>query len=254
MIKIIHISDLHFHKHPIDNQEIEATLAIIKRKYPDHYLLITGDITDDGHEKQYENAAKALQEFEGRVFVCPGNHDFGAAGNFYSAQRAALFDQYLSKGLNQGGTFQGKNEPVVNVIQDKQHPVMLIALDSNLETEHPFDFACGRVGEHQLKMLDTILASPGSCNMTKIVFLHHHPFVRNNPFMELQDARAFMRCIYGRIDALAFGHKHILERWVNQGGVPTMLAAHDTPGKDVTWQLIIENGQVLLEPISIGSD
>ena len=31
---------------------------------------------------------------------------------------------------------------------------MFIALDTNLETVHPFDFACGEVGDFQLNALE----------------------------------------------------------------------------------------------------
>lgn len=64
---------------------------------------------------------------------------------------------------------------------------MLIALDTNLETEHPFDFACGEIGTKQLAVLATILSDPTATNMIKMLFFHHHPFMFNNPFMELKD-------------------------------------------------------------------
>ena len=48
----------------------------------------------------------------------PGNHDFGAAGNFYSRERALRFDEMLSKTLKQGGTFTGEAAPVANIVGD----------------------------------------------------------------------------------------------------------------------------------------
>ena len=39
---------------------------------------------------------------------------------------------------------------------------MLIALDTNLETDQPFDFSCGEVGEVQLSSLESLLNSPDS--------------------------------------------------------------------------------------------
>ncbi len=77
----------------------------------------------------------------GRIFIVPGNHDFGAMGNFYSKERAKRFDEKLTIPLKQGGTFYKENKPVVNIIKDKNASVMLIGLDTNLKTNHPFDFA-----------------------------------------------------------------------------------------------------------------
>jgi 3',5'-cyclic AMP phosphodiesterase CpdA len=61
--------------------EIDPIL-FIKTQYPKHYLIVTGDISDDGHEQQFSNAFEALKASKGRIFLCPGNHDIGAAGNF----------------------------------------------------------------------------------------------------------------------------------------------------------------------------
>ncbi len=117
-MRIIHLSDLHFHRNDKDNQKGLKTLKKVKTKYPDHYLVITGDIVDDGHEKQYENALNAFKPFKDRIFIAPGNHDFGAVGNFYSKGKAKRFDDMLSTPLNQDGTFFEENKPVVNVVDD----------------------------------------------------------------------------------------------------------------------------------------
>src|SRR4030042_6486603 len=125
-MKFIHISDLHFHRDPDLNTEALATLQYIKDHYPQHNLIVTGDITDDGHEEQFNQAFKALEPFQDRIFICPGNHDFGAAGNFYSQERAERFDQLLSIRLKQGGTFTGDQTPVVNLLREGGLKIMLI--------------------------------------------------------------------------------------------------------------------------------
>jgi 3',5'-cyclic AMP phosphodiesterase CpdA len=248
-MKFIHISDLHFHRNKKDNKEAEKVLKAIKANYPKHNLIITGDITDDGHDGQYENAYKALAPFKGKVFIVPGNHDFGAAGNLFSKERALRFDEMLSKRLDQGGTFSGDNTPIVNVLEERSTRVMLIALDTNLETMHPFDFACGEVGEEQLSGLDTILSNPASANMIKILFFHHHPFMHGNPFMELTDAKQLMRTIYSKIDVLLFGHKHTSEKWENYGGIKYVLASDNSPGKDWAREITVEGTDVRMEPV-----
>ncbi len=250
-MKFIHLSDLHFHRRKKDNSEATKTLGYIKKQYPDHHLIVTGDIVDDGHEEQYERALDALKEFMGRILISPGNHDFGAVGNFYSQERAERFDEMLSKPLQQGGTFTGDNTPVVNILEENSDRIMLIGLDTNLETEHPFDFASGEVGNGQLAALDTILSNPSTPNMIKMLFFHHHPFMHNNPFMELKDAYDLMRTIYCRVDAVLFGHKHVSNQWENMNGIRYVLASDDSPGKDWAREITIEHGEITVKDIKI---
>jgi 3',5'-cyclic AMP phosphodiesterase CpdA len=152
--------------------------------------------------------------------------------------------------LNQGGTFKGDCTPVVNVVRDGETEVMLIALDSNLETQSPFDFACGEIGQSQLRALDTIL-STASSHAVKILFFHHHPFMVNDPFMELKDAAALARTVYGRVDVLMFGHKHEMRQWENRWGARYILASDNSPGKDFAKELTVEGGSVSVAPVLI---
>lgn len=239
-MKFIHLSDLHFHRKKKENKEATKILDFIKKQYPDRYLIITGDIADDGHETQFERAFEAFKPFKGRIFICPGNHDYGVVGNFYSQERAVRFDEMLSIPLEQGGTFNRDNTPVVNVVEEKNDRVMLIALDTNLETDHPFDFACGEVGEKQLSSLNTILATTE--NMVKVLFFHHHLFIHNNPFMELKDGAELMRVIFNRVDVVLFGHKHVSKQWENTGGFNYILASDDSPGKNFAREIAVEKG------------
>ena len=250
-MKIIHISDLHFHRNKKDNKKVSKTLDFIKQNYSSHYLIVTGDIVDDGHETQYKRAFEALAPFMGRIFICPGNHDFGALGNLFSRERAKRFDEELSIPLQQGGTFTGDNTPVVNTIVESNASVMLIALDTNLETDHPFDFACGEVGQDQLAALESIITNPAAAEMTKVLFFHHHPFMHNNPFMELKDAYDLMRTIYCRVDVLLFGHKHVSMQWKNYGGIPYVIAADNVPGKKYAREIIIEKNKIKTADILI---
>jgi len=250
-MKILHLSDLHFHRNNNDNSEAIETLNQVNEKYPNHYIVITGDIVDDGHKRQYENAFNALNEFKDRIFIVPGNHDFGALGNFYSRERAQLFDEMLSTPLEQGGTFLAENKPVVNVVTEGSESVMFIALDTNLETEHPFDFACGEVGDVQFNALSTILANPTIPEMKKVLFFHNHPFMHNNPFMELKDAQELARTVYNRVDVILFGHKHDMGKWENLWGVHHILASDNSPGKSSVGEITIEDGIIGMEYVDL---
>lgn len=249
-MKIIHLSDLHFHRDNNDNREIIETLNKVNIKYPKHYVVITGDITDDGHEIQYENAYEHLKQFMGRIFIVPGNHDFGAMGNFYSRERAKRFDEMLSIPLKQGGSYFEENKPVVNIIRDNGESVMFIGLDTNLETDHPFDFACGEIGDIQFGALSIILESQVTPEMTKVVFFHHHPFMHSDPFMELKDATRVARVLYNKADVILFGHKHEMAKWEKRWGARYILASDDSPAKNMAGEITIENGKISMDYIS----
>lgn len=253
-MKFLHLSDLHFHTHEANNAEAIASLAFIQNAYPDHKLIITGDIVDDGKEEQFKAAFACLEPFKGRVYICPGNHDFGAAGNFYSRERAERFDRMLSAPLNQGGTFTGDSTPVVNVVKDGDTEVMLIALDSNLETEHPFDFACGEIGASQLRSLKTILEDNTNSSTIKLLFFHHHPFMVNDPFMELKDAEDLARIIYGRVDLVLFGHKHEMNQWENRWGTNYILASDNSAGKKFAKEITFQGTAISIAPVPIAHD
>jgi len=250
-MKLLHISDLHFHRDLQNNIAADELLGTISQRYPKHTLIITGDISDDGTPWQFENAFRALESFVGRVFIAPGNHDFGSAGNFYSQERALRFDQMLSNPLRQGGTFTGDTTPVVNFVRDGNDQVMLIALDTNLETEHPFDFACGELGVSQLAALNTILCNPANATYTKVLFFHHHPFIHNDPFMELKDAEELMRTIYGRVDVVLFGHKHVVGEWHGLCRTKLILASDDSPDKDWAKEIDIQGKTITVTPVWI---
>jgi len=250
-MKFIHISDLHFHSRKADNKKEFELLDFINQKYSTHHLIVTGDITDDGHERQYKQAFAALKPFKNRIFICPGNHDFGALGNFYSRERAERFDRLLSIPLEQGGTFTGDSTPVVNIVKERNDQVMLIALDTNLETDHTFDCACGEVGDKQLAVLDNILSNPTSSEFVKILFFHHHPFMHGNAFMELIDARKLMRIIYSKVEVLLFGHKHASSCWESNNGIEHILASDNSPGKKYAREIVITKKAIKVNDVKI---
>ena len=256
-MKLLHLSDLHLHKDSADNQEAMEVLELIRQqeRFQHHSLVITGDITDDGHAKQYEHAFEALSPFSGRVYVAPGNHDFGAAGLFFDEERGRRFDEMLAVPLNQGGTFLGGNLPVVNVVKEDDLRVMVIALDTNMETATPFDFSCGEVGKKQLEALPGILDNPATSGMVKVLMFHHHPFMKDDPFMEMVDARQLAKAIYGKVDVMLFGHKHVSSCYRGPWGIQWILAADNTPGKNYAREIEIlgkDNIQVRNVPIRKG--
>ena len=115
----------------------------------------------------------------------------------------------------------------------------------------PFDFACGEIGALQLQALSDILGAYASAAMTKILLFHHHPFMRNDPFMELKDANRLWATVYLRIDVMLFGHKHVSDKWQDNGGVPFVLAADNSPDKDYAREITVTSAGVSVADIAI---
>jgi 3',5'-cyclic AMP phosphodiesterase CpdA len=249
-MKFIHISDLHFRDHISDNKAALSRLQFIQENYPDHKLIVTGDIVNDGEEEQFDLAYAALEPFKGRIYIAPGNHDFGFEGNIYSKERAERFDKKLSVPLQQGGTFAGDNNPVVNWLMDEFDKVMLIALDTNMETTDSRAFAQGQVGERQLSFLKNVMPNPAIKDRIKILFFHHHPF-KYDYFSQLIDAKELLKTIENLVDVVCFGHQHASGLWENEYGIKYFLAADNLSGHEQAREINIMKGNIIVKDIKI---
>ncbi len=214
MIEIYHVSDLHIGK---DTRKAKRLLKRIKDKFEigvqeNRYLLVTGDITQDGLKRQYKRALKALAPFKDKVWIAPGNHDYGWFGFIYSEHRAKNFDGLLAAGLGIDHQFFPK-APFSKLIEDgKGNKVLLIGLNSCLKTSSWLDIAKGEIGDGQRNKLEGILTESDYQNIPKIVFLHHIPHRRAHGIgMSLKDFNELMDIVRDKVDALSFGHQGKME-------------------------------------------
>jgi len=254
MIRLWHISDRHQKLFSFSNEDINnlqlfsdfLDMEFEKKQNENVYIVDTGDITHNGYRDEFEEVRKAMEKWKGKYFPIQGNHDEGAVGIFYndeSKENADEFVNYFSK--NVGVSFG--DEPRVTYITTKTEKIMLIGLNSCIRTYHPFDFACGRIGTEQLENLNFIL--DGTLNLMKeseiiIVYLHHHPFIHNEPFMELQDAKELWKVLYGRVDVVLFGHRHVDGLWNNIKGIPLIHAAGRTPEEKSIFEITIKDSKI----------
>jgi len=228
-ITLFHVSDLHFHQNKKENKTVTKRLQALKSreefKRSTTKLVVTGDITDDGGIDQYKNAITALRQFgKEHVFVVPGNHDYGALGNFYMPRCAQRFADRFDREFTQDCEVYLHNLPSVMTVKCGGLKVMLFGLDSNLETEDPFDFACGQIGNAQLKALNTMLKRAPD-EAVRVVCLHHHCFEHTDPFIRLKDAEKLAATLFARADLVLFGHKHQQQVWLNRLGAVAYVAS-----------------------------
>jgi 3',5'-cyclic AMP phosphodiesterase CpdA len=222
-VKVLHISDTH--------ARTGAWRSIFSRLqvyFPDHLVILTGDVADNGLKEEFDSAAGFLDPFKGRVLVCPGNHDFGLQGNVYLKSCEDNYQAFVDALL----------PPEHNLGSALIDEVQFVRIISPFETLEPGEFACGKVGQDQMDWMHAVM--DGSPAKRKVVYLHHHPF-EHSSVMKLLDAEAFMQtCADCKTDVLLFGHEHVQGRWDNRDGIPLILACGRTTADGSAWEIDTE--------------
>jgi predicted phosphodiesterase len=213
MLRLIHVSDLHFTAHPEKNrasvqllEDVRELIAPPDSKETKDHVVITGDIVNNGDEAEYAEALKAIEPFKGRLLLVPGNHDYGGSGIAYEAERARRFEEKLLVPLGIRHSFVNK-EPAVSVLTDGAGvQVLMVGLNSNKLTPEDVDFARGRIGEQQMAKLDRILSNPEHRGLWKVVYLHCQARKGPDFALELEDGEQLVAMLRNRVHVAAFGH------------------------------------------------
>jgi len=225
-LKIIHLSDTHvgFKDNVVRFERIADD--IVKNHDPVLHLIIhTGDLIDtESDTKNRDEAMRVLQKLGKhgfRIFMCPGNHDYGNGTGMYMDRALNFrteFEKYLFPGLKK--EFPTKTE---------FNSYVFIGLDSCFAELKFWEswFAEGYIGDEQLRALDEMLVEEKE--KTIVLYLHHHPFsysytVRpgfydrqwgfheitalTRSFRRLKDAYSLIQIIRDRVQVLLFGHMH----------------------------------------------
>lgn len=210
-MRFLHVSDLHIHKNATDNLAVEKAINLIAEKYPNHKIIVTGDITDDGSALQMEEAKRILKPIAERIYLCAGNHDYGYLGLCY--QEASL-NRFLRMTKDLGVSLCACKGIAFKIDVDAN--LMLISADSNRQSDKYFglnDFACGEFGAAQLACLSNLLAMPQYRQYNKILYFHHHPIYHTDPTTRLIDAEKLIEIIRKKVDVILFGHQHEMASW-----------------------------------------
>ena len=98
MLKIAQISDLHFGA--ASPLAVRALSDSLNKVAPD-LIVVTGDLTQEGRRKEFEEAKTFLTALPGDVMVIPGNHDIPVR-NLYArfVQPYARFGRYIGPEIN----------------------------------------------------------------------------------------------------------------------------------------------------------
>ncbi len=251
MATIFHVSDLHigkyskniqapdcdismeqFHLHRVHAllNEVESAARRTVEAGDNSVVVVTGDLTDQGWDKQFACVEEELQRIKGvcPVRIVPGNHDYGNfRGCLFVKKSVRCFDE-LAHGLGMKVDFSAKYEgileshsyagaPYFETFGGADHsPVCLVYLNS-CSSEGLEDFSRGDLGDLQLEMLESGLNAYLKENGNIPVFLcmHHKPLTRGYPDpvmgLDKKDRVRLGEIANGRVGAILYGHQSELK-------------------------------------------
>jgi 3',5'-cyclic AMP phosphodiesterase CpdA len=194
---IAHLTDLHVgriietDRGPIDlHDRMLAAVAHLKNLDPQPDLvMLTGDLSNHGREKDYIRVREALRSLSMPVYIIPGNHD----------HRHRL--RNLFPGHNY---FPPEGEFLHYTLED--YPLRIVALDTLSPGEHS-----GLLCETRLAWFAARLQE--APDRPTAVFMHHPPFKTGMPYpdrLSCQNGLMFGEIVaqHPQIEAVICGHVH----------------------------------------------
>jgi 3',5'-cyclic AMP phosphodiesterase CpdA len=160
-MRLAHISDLHFGHH---DPAISATLAAdVTAQQPD-MLVASGDFTQRGTRREFEQARDFLDSIDIPVFAVPGNHDLGKHPIRRFADPYGYYRRFIApdtEPFREIGTGAGA--------------VAIAGLNTTRRLMLDRDWSNGSINESQLEHLEQQFAhaSPGALR----VVVAHHPLM-----------------------------------------------------------------------------
>ncbi|MCG6536862.1 MAG: hypothetical protein L7F78_19695, partial [Syntrophales bacterium LBB04] len=64
-------------------------------------------------------------------------------------------------------------------------------------------------------------------------------------------ARKLWPIVYGRLDVLLFGHRHVSKMWENKGGMRFVMAGDNPPGKAYAREIAVSQKTIKVQDVSI---
>lgn len=218
MVVIAHISDLHVNETSFKEDVFLEAVGEINALNPD-FIILTGDLTDNGYYNQFQKVSEYLELFEAPLFAVPGNHDSRNLGN-------ESFEELIGE-----ASWKLTGDDFV-----------VIGLNSSLP-----DLNEGSIGKPQQLWLESQLDECTINDMFTIVAFHHHiiPIPKTGRERNvLLDAGDILKTLVNHeVDMVLAGHKHVPNIWkmndtliINSGSI----SSNKLRGKDVNSYNIYE--------------
>lgn len=189
MTTIVHISDLHVGAGSFEEDVFLKAVDEINYLKPD-MIILTGDLTNRGYYREYQQVKKYLELFEPPLFAIPGNHDARNLGY-------QTFEELI--GERSWKLTMGDN-------------LTVIGLDSTSPDDNR-----GDIGRPQHLWLEHQLDECAVNEHFTIVALHHHIIPVPHTGRErnvLSDSGDILKTLTSHeVDLILSGHKHVPNIW-----------------------------------------
>ncbi len=196
-LRIAQVSDVHVGGSLSLPEALEAIIERLRRMQPD-IVVVAGDLTTDGYEWEYEEAARWVDKIEFPKIVIPGNHDSRNVGYIH-------FRRYFGEPYSR---YRAGFDPVR--AERLQATGFTIA---GLDSSEP-DVNEGRVGRDRYSWIREQFDEPGHI---RIVTVHHHLVAIPGTGRErniVLDAGDLLHTLTDLdVDVVLSGHKHVPFFW-----------------------------------------
>lgn len=209
---IAHLSDLHLDGGRERRQRFARHLD--RAAAVAHHLLLTGDLTADGRDREFDDLSDALADWppDGATIV-PGNHD--GPGSWERALRGPL------------GRFAATSTPGV---PHAPGDAVVIPIDTSYPRRAFIFRALGQIGRHQIQQMDRAARVAARRRVPLVIAMHHRPTKGPVHWLDgLQDADDLGAILVRHPHAsICCGHDH---RVLDMGRAFTAgsVAEHDNP-------------------------
>lgn len=195
MVKIAHISDLHFGR--TNEAALAALIASLDEERPD-LTVITGDLTQSGRRREYREAAAFLETLSGRFLAVPGNHDapvYNLALRFWKPW--ARYEKHVG-------------DAAIQCVS--AGPVSIIGVNSARRAQPRLDWSRGRLPKPVVEASAALARQENDAGRQVMLALHHpvapgpgkagEEIVRNGEY-------ALRRFAENGVSAILTGHVHV---------------------------------------------
>jgi len=194
MPRLAHISDLHFGR--IDPAAVAALERDLRAQAPD-LVVVSGDLTQRGRNRQFREARAFLDRLPWPTLVVPGNHDV-PAWNLVSRflRPYHRFSRHITPDLS----------PLL--VDDS---MAVLGLNTARRAVRHWNWALGSLNVRQLAESARLLAAYAPEGRLRVVVTHHPvvlpPFHRDGPMLFHADL-ALAAFAENHVDLLLSGHLH----------------------------------------------
>ena len=196
-LRIAQVSDIHCGTPTFDANLMASTVQRVNRMRPD-LVVVVGDLTAEGYEWEFEEAADWLGRFSAPTLVVPGNHDSRNIGYLHFER---LFGDRFPRYRQAFGDERSQRLGATGVT--------VVGVDSSQP-----DLNAGHVGRERYDWIREQYQDPDDI---KVFVLHHHlvsvPATgrERNTIVDAGDLLEVLTDL--RLDIVLSGHKHVPFFW-----------------------------------------